>query len=268
MKTIAKKILPNSLIPLAGKAYSKFSYRKTPLATHYSGDNTSVLQCSIAYNKFGGYCIPLSSHYRPAAQKILSGNVNEEETIEYIVNNCSEGDIIHAGTYFGDFLPALSAACADSSRVWAFEPNPENYRCALITQQINEINNVELANMGLGSNEGLLPMMVSDENGRALGGASRFIETAHNTNVQQLTQVKIVRIDDIVPSDRRVTIIQLDVERFEQPALAGAMSTIKRNRPILILEHLPDRVWLAENILELGYIVVGKVCRNTILRAD
>ena len=251
MKQFVKEALPVPLIRVAQKIIGKSIERKNPLLTLYSGDEPSVLQCCIAYNKFGGYCVPLSSNHRPAAQKILSGDVYEQETIDYIVNNYKGGDIIHAGTYFGDFLPALSRACANA-KVWAFEPNPENYRCALITTFINDLRNVELTNAGLGSEKGLAQMMVSDETGRSLGGGSRLVEAAYEQNNNHFTVVKVVKIDDVVPVDREIATLQLDVEGFEKSALIGAISIIKRNRPILIFENLPEEDWLAENIFQLG----------------
>lgn len=268
MKELVKKTLPTPLIRMAQKLINKSEQRKNPLVTQYSGDANSVLQCCIAYNKFGGYCIPLSSHHRPAARKILSGDVYEAETIEYIVTNCRDGDIIHAGTYFGDFLPALSRACSADAKVWAFEPNPENYRCALITKLINDLSNVELTNTGLGSEKGSFHMMVSDETGRSLGGGSRLVEVDDTKNNGQFISVEIFRIDDVVPLDRKIAILQLDVEGFEKSALLGAIETIKRNNPILILENLPEKDWLADNILQLGYKSVGKVCGNTILSME
>jgi hypothetical protein len=64
--------------------------------------------------------------------------------------------------------------------------------------------------------------------------------------------------------ERHVSIIQLDVEGFEQPALMGAMETIKRCKPILILENCPEPDWLAENILSLGYRISGNLHKNTV----
>ncbi len=268
MKQLVKKVLPAPLISLARKSINKIRQRKKPLVAHYSGDAPSVLNCCIAYNKFGGYCIPLSSYHRPAAQRILSGGVYEEDTIDYIFKNYSGTDIIHAGTYFGDFLPALSRVCAEDAKVWAFEPNPENYRCALITKFINNLRNVELTNAGLGSEGNFLHMMVSDETGRSLGGASYITETKYMKSDNQFTMVKIVKVDDVVPPDRKIGILQLDVQGFEQPALIGAISTIKRDRPILILEGLPEEDWLTQNIFQLGYKFIKSVCRNMILKAD
>jgi hypothetical protein len=77
--------------------------------------------------------------------------------------------------------------------------------------------------------------------------------------------VVTVTIDDLVPADCTVSIIQLDVEGHERQALAGALQTIRRCLPILILEKLPDPAWLADSILSLGYHPCGHLHGNTLL---
>ena len=269
MKDTIKRFLPNPILQTASKVICKDETRKDekryqPLNNQYKGKVESVLQCCIAYNKYGGYCVPLSSLHRPATQTILSGEVWEPETIDFMIENCGLGDIIHAGTYFGDFIPALARRCSPSSIVWAFEPNPENYRCASITTTINDLQNVEIINAGLGSQKGFMQMLVTDQTGKSLGGSSKLIESTSDSNKQAI-QVEILRIDDRIPTDRNISILQLDVEGFEQQALSGSLATIRRCKPILILENLPKEDWLSENILKLGYKVVGKVHVNSIL---
>ncbi len=264
MKELIKRVLPTPVFRASRNMLRQVSQRHTPVVTRYSGNAESVLQCSISYNEHGGYCVPLSSIHRPATQNILSGKVWEPDTIEFMAKHCGTGDLIHAGTYFGDFIPVLSRACALNSKVWAFEPNPESYRCALITIALNNLNNVEITNAGLGSQEGSKSMLIADETGKALGGASTIIEADIKVK-KPIVMVKILKIDDVIPTDRKISIIQLDVEGFEQPALAGAIATIKRCKPILILETLPNEDWLSTNILQLGYKVMGKISDNTIL---
>jgi FkbM family methyltransferase len=195
----------------------------------------------------------------------LFGDVWEPDTIEFMVKNAGQGDIVHAGAYFGDFLPALSQACVDGAKLWAFEPNPENYRCALITIEINNLKNVEIMNAGLGVYRSRFSMKIADESGRALGGASHMVGRSKKNNLEQIVEVDIYKLDDVVPLERQVSILQLDVEGFEKQALTGAMETIRRCKPILILELLPDNNWLSENIFSLGYQVSGKLHDNTIL---
>src|ERR1700678_3814062 len=99
------------------------------------------LKCLIAANVHGTYCVPAASRERPAARAILDGRIWEAETLAFLASQCGSGDVVHAGTYFGDFLPALSRAIAEDARVWAFEPSSENFLCAGITLKLNAIGN-------------------------------------------------------------------------------------------------------------------------------
>lgn len=247
------------------KQESSADLAKECLSTSFVGNGGRAMLCYIAYNKYGGYCVPHPSHHRPAAQKILSGDVWEPDTIEFMMKHSSGGDMVHAGAYFGDFIPALSQSCNDDIKLWVFEPNPENYCCALITMAINNLNNIQIKNAGLGAAHGSLSMEISDENGKALGGGSRLLVEEGKNNPEHCIQVDVLKLDDILPPERRVSIIQLDVEGFEQPALAGAMETIRRWKPILILENLPEQDWLNGNILSLGYQITGNLHKNTVL---
>jgi FkbM family methyltransferase len=230
-----------------------------------------TLNCCVAYNKYGAYCVPVSALHRPAPLSVCAGEVWEAETIALMVAHCAAGDIVHAGAFFGDFLPALAAACAPASRkIWAFEPNPESYRCAAVTLLLNQIGNVELINAGLGEQPSA-GRLVTSEGGQSLGGGAYILPGPSNLGnglPAGTTPVRIVAIDDIVPEHRTVSVIQLDVEGYEERALAGAMRTIRRNRPLLILETLPTERWISENLLPLGYHVAESIPDNFVVRAD
>jgi hypothetical protein len=66
-----------------------------------------------------------------------------------------------------------------------------------------------------------------------------------------------------------VSIVQLDVEGHERQALAGAMRTVARCRPIVVLEVLADSTlvqseWFAENFLRAGYRYTGSIHGNAV----
>ena len=254
---------------LPGPLFQLFTRRKLP-ATQYQ--TLTALKCCIWYNEYGGYCLPESSIHRTTPRRILRAKVYEAQTIEFMRDNCAGGDIVHAGTYFGDFLPGLSQACSPDTRIWAFEPNPENFACARITVLINNLKNVTLHNAGLGEKEGLLRMRTKDEGGRGLGGKSRILNVGEFDPAFD-EEVRIVAIDSLVDNNRPVSIIQLDVEGHEEAALRGALCTIRRCLPILIMEvgrksELPDSEWFAANILSLGYKQTGIVHSNTIFQCS
>jgi FkbM family methyltransferase len=273
MKSLIKSIIPEGMMQVAQKIYSGLfdNTPKTEFSWKEDGE-PGALKCTVSYNKYGGYCVPESSRHRPAAQTILSNDVYEPKTIEFIMTHCGNGDVVHAGTYFGDFLPALSKGVAPGSKIWAFEPNPENYRCARITLEINGIENVLLTNAGLGARQESLLIKTTDEDGRSLGGASQII-AGDSGRMAGAEAVQIVTVDDVVEVSRTVSIIQLDVEGHEKEALTGALKTVQRCLPIIILEVLPNSSllgsdWFTENILSLGYRKINDIHGNSVFSRE
>ncbi len=270
IKSFIKKIIPNPLKPVVHKIYRQMFDGSTKVGfSREQFKDLAALKCAVSYNRYGGYCVPLSSRHRPAAKKIMSNDVYEPKTIEFILSNYDDGDVVQAGTYFGDFLPALSKVMSPSSKIWAFEPNKENYRCAKITLELNSIENVELTNAGIGAKKEKLFLQTIDEAGRSLGGASRITSVESNA----AEAVQIVTIDDIIGHERNVSIIQLDVEGHEKEALTGALRTIKRCLPIIILEVLPnsnliESDWFSANILNLGYQKTNEVHGNSVFSCE
>jgi FkbM family methyltransferase len=209
----------------------------------------------------------LSSH-RPASQRTLRGNVHEPRTIDFLTSHCRDGDIVHAGAYFGDFLPPLSRSCAAGAKIWAFEPLADNYRCALITMEINGIHNVVLTNAALGERQESLVMLTVDERGRPLGDANRILQQGAVASPATAKTVPVVAIDDVVPAERKVSIIHLDIEGHEQRALAGALRTIERSSPIIVVETWQEPDWICNDIQRLGYRAVQELHMNTVFTRE
>ena len=123
-----------------------------------------------------------------------------------------------------------------------------------------------LTNAGLGAKQEHLFIQTADENGRSLGGASRIIPK-QTDEAGKAEIVQIVTIDNMIGLDRKVSIIQLDVEGYEKEALTGGIKTIQRCLPIIILEFSLDNTlinsdWFLENILSLGYRKVNEIDCN------
>lgn len=259
MKRAIKRLIPASVRPAATALYRALRYSKRPSANTWKYADANILQCAIAYNKYGGYAVPLALRHGTIPRLLFSGKVSEDETIRFITAHCGDGDVVHAGAFIGDFLPALSKAC--KGKVWAFEPEDVHYRCAAITVQINALSNVELIHAGLGSAPGTAEILIADENGPLSGGARIVADRSRYATVEQ---VRLVSLDEVVQG--RVSLIHLDVEGYEEPALAGALSIISRDRPVLVLETVPHE-WVERNLSPLGYRTAGRVDQNTIISA-
>lgn len=150
------------------------------------------------------------------------------------------GSVISAGTYVGGLLPTVSR-CA--STVYAWEPVQQHYACTKQMLRKNRIQNVILHHAALGNSRNNLDITTGATDGAWLGGASSIIEQdvpvspllttgAWSWRTEQVVQN---RIDDFVYEN--LSILQLDLEGYELPALQGAESTIAQHRPWIIVEN-------------------------------
>jgi FkbM family methyltransferase len=261
-----KSLAPKKLKKFVKKKVLKKGVVNAPKHISSLVKDEFTLDATIAYNKYGGYCTPYATQKESVVQAILKGEVYEPNTIQYIIDHCGDGDVVQAGAFFGDFLPGIAKNISKHAKVWTFEPSAEFYRCAEITILLNNLTNVELFQVGLGAEKSELKLQVATKEGRQLGGASRIIDSENG----KFVPIVIETLDSMIPKDRNISILQFDLEGFEVPALKGAINTIKRCKPILILEILSHNDiltddWFTENILSLGYEITGKVHNNTII---
>jgi FkbM family methyltransferase len=224
---------------------------------------------TVARNEYGLYMVPKKFRHRPVARALLLGKVYESKTIDFIRSAQPQGDIVHAGTFIGDFLPALSLSRTDRAKVWAFEPNSESHRCAEAVIALNGLQNVALFHAGLSSQTEKGTLATTTQKGLPAGGGSRIINDVSKINGRATEQIDLLTIDQVVDTDRRVSLIQLDVEGFEQQALSGAMQTIRRCRPLLVVESMPEQEWLDQNLAPLGYDIQGaqRVSSNLVFKS-
>lgn len=210
-------------------------------------------ECVVVKNLYGSYCVPLSSAYTYTSKAILSGRVHEPDTIKFIIDNCDDGSVIHAGTGFGDFIPALSNAC--KATVWSFEPEQENYFCAKKTIELNELTNVTLLNCGLGEIKNRAQLRVKESN-KSLGPRCEIYKEIEGLPSQDFQEIDIVALDDIIPEDEKISIIHLDVEGYEPEVLKGAKNIISKYSPIVILEIHKEAVKYNTFMESIGYLPV------------
>lgn len=119
------------------------------------------------------YFVPKHALRRPASQAIISGNFYEPKTHELVkhITEKEEGEIIHAGTFFGDMLPSFAQACGDEN-LYCFEPVLENYVLARICVSKNNLQNVILFNAALSDTASNLRIQTGNSDGTQKGGAS------------------------------------------------------------------------------------------------
>lgn len=90
---------------------------------------------------------------------------------------------------------------------------------------------------------------------------------------QSFTEITVPMhtIDGLMPSDRHVDVIKIDVEGAELGVLKGALALLKRNRPTILFESAPESasrqelkvaLWQYLHQLDYGIYVPNRVAHN------
>ena len=124
---------------------------------------------------------------------------------------------------------------------------------AKINLEINSIKH-QIFNCGLGEKEEVVSFIKA---GSEDSGVGRF-----DKNAQAETQLAVKRMDDCIPDDFEVDLIKIDAEGFELDVLLGAVNTIQKNAPSLIIKHQDYSHFNAcrDTLIQLGYHPVKVFC--------
>lgn len=168
-------------------------------------------------------------------KKILSpGNfdfLQEEYYVKKLIEQSLKpnSNCIDVGAHIGSVLSIILKYAPNGNHV-AFEPGKK--KAGWLSKKFPE---VQVFDTGAGDKNEVRTFSEDIRN----SGFSGFgkITRNHRHTVQQ--QVRIVRIDDVVPK-QPIDFIKIDVEGFELYTLMGAHDTIKQSKPVLIFESGPS----------------------------
>jgi len=143
-------------------------------------------------------------------------------------------------------------------KVVAFEPHPANYRVLWKNLVVNRIMNVNAFNVALSDSEGLAPLR---EYGRGTGASSLLFEHPKDWwsgnpfawgRESGTINVPTRKLDDygLVPS-----FVKIDTEGWEIPVLEGALVTLQKYHPRVLVEiHLESDLERVPKLLRaFGY---------------
>lgn len=163
---------------------------------------------------------------------VREGRGFEPDSLELWAGLCAKGGtVIDVGAYTG--LYAISAALLGCT-VIAFEPLPFNAERLRQNAKANGVN-IDLRQM-VASNKSGEAFITYNPRVPFTSGASLVNKAAQRTKLK----IRAMAIDDLALEE--VTAIKIDVERGEPLVLAGAMATIARCKPALMVEVLDDKL--------------------------
>jgi FkbM family methyltransferase len=154
----------------------------------------------------------------------------EPEVTQTFLEHLGDGSVIDIGANCGYF--SLLAA-SRRSHVFAFEPLQANLRLLHASVMLNQFQNIAI--IAAAASDSLRTLTIGGV--YTNGIVAKLPENAKAALTSHF--VTSMRVDDVVPRGRPISLVKVDTEGHEYSAVKGAARTIEEHRPVIISEFAP-----------------------------
>jgi FkbM family methyltransferase len=156
--------------------------------------------------------------------------------------------VLDIGANIGYYTMLSASLVGPSGSVIAIEPNPASAKLLEASRRANSFDNVTVAQVAAGRELGML--VIHGSYGNVMTSAAPDDAAA----LLNSTTVPTLRVDDLVPRNRKIDFLKIDVEGAEYNALLGASELIKRCHPTIVSEFSPSTMPGISGIDGRGYL--------------
>jgi FkbM family methyltransferase len=156
--------------------------------------------------------------------------------------------VLDIGANIGYYTMLSASLVGPSGSVTAIEPNPDSVRLLEASRRANSFDNVTVLQLAAGRERGLL--VLHGSYGNVMTSAAPDEATA----LINSTTVPSFKVDDLIPRDKKIDFVKIDVEGAEYNALLGASELIKRCHPTIVSEFSPSTMPGISGVDGRGYL--------------
>lgn len=129
--------------------------------------------------------------------------------------------------------------------IWAFEPEPENFRRLEGNVALNDLQNIRIIQSAVSAVNGVSQIRPGPDSNPGLAALS---------DDSDYSKVSLVTLDSVFRM-RRVSMLKIDVEGHELGVLEGAKNVLIRDKPLIFVELLTEENFLTVNsyLNQFGY---------------
>ena len=169
-------------------------------------------------------------HLDPLDSLKLSINKSYEEFETKLVKDIiKDGNIVvDIGANIGYFTLIFARLVGEKGKVFAFEPEPNNFNLLKKNIEINGYKNVNLINKAVSNKSGKIKLYIDNVN---YGGHSLIAEIPNRQSIE----IESIKLDDFFSANKKIDFIKIDVEGAELEVLKGMSNLLNQKDDIKIL---------------------------------
>ena len=187
---------------------------------------------------------------------IKFGKVSDpiNKILKYILD---EGDIVlDVGANIGQSALHYCKYVGKSGEVFSFDPVIANYKQLVKLVKLLKLNNCTPINKAISNKNGVADILIPKINKNLIIGTQAVLEKSKKTSFDnfQIQIVETINLDSFAKENdiSRVKLLKCDTEGAEIDVITGAIASIKKYTPIIILEISINNPKLAI-LYNLGY---------------
>lgn len=163
--------------------------------------------------------------------------------------------VVDIGANLGYFSRNF-ARLTPNGKVIAIEPVPIFY--SVLKYFLSEKPNVELHNIALGKEEGIITMVMPETDGLIRTGLPHIAQSEEEKKMHKTQDVKIVKASEFIGKIPKIDYIKCDIEGYEGIVFDEIKPVIANQRPFVQLEISEEnRKQLLALFIELDYLQFG-----------
>jgi len=196
------------------------------------------LNHSCVYTKFGTKMY-LNKNDLVISLQLIKENAWEYEESLMIKEFLKKGmNVIDAGANIGYFTILFSKWIGGEGKVFAIEPESENFQLLVKNIKVNLCKNVIPIQKAISNFNGIVDMFLSEKN----KGDHRILDFIANENDKNRKKIRVKcdTLDSIIPKEQKIDFIKMDIQGSEMLALGGMERILSSNpKIILFIEFWP-----------------------------
>jgi FkbM family methyltransferase len=192
------------------------------------------LNASVSLAKLKGFAMYVQEGDAAVGQHVKRDKYEPNVTAVFRERVRQGMHVLDVGANIGYFTMLSASLVGPTGSVIAIEPNPESAKLLEASRRANSFQNVTVFQVAAGRAPELLVL-----HGNYSNAMTSAVPDEASELISSIT-VPSFKIDELVPRERKIDFVKIDVEGAEYNALMGASELITRWRPTIVSEFSPQ----------------------------